>query len=87
MLKHVLLASQGVLQTSLAQLISSEYALKMAAASKSLKDLGVELTKITKEMNKTRDKKNGPIGVKELEDKSLINILDGLAKGVELVRS
>ena len=66
-------------------LISSEFALKMA--SKSLKDLGIELTKITKELNKTRDKKNGPIGVKELEDKGLINILDGLAKGVELVRS
>ena len=59
----------------------------MAAVSKSLKDLGTELTKVTKELNKTRDKKNGPLGVKELEDKGLIAILDGLAKGVELVRS
>ena len=59
----------------------------MAAVSKSLKDLGVELTKVTKELNKTRDKKNGPLGVKELEDKGLIAILEGLAKGVELVRT
>ena len=68
--------------------ISSEkYALKMAAVSKSLKDLQTELTKVTKELNKTRDKKNGPLGGKELEDKGLIAILDGLHKGVELVRS
>ena len=52
-----------------------------------MKDLGAELAKVTKELNKTKDKKNGPLGVKELEDKGLIAILDGLAKGVELVRS
>ena len=59
----------------------------MAAVSKGLKDLQTELAKVTKELNKTRDKKNGPLGGKELEDKGLIAILDGLHKGVELVRS
>ena len=52
-----------------------------------MKDLGAELARVTKELNKTKDKKNGPLGVKELEDKGLIAILDGLAKGVELVKS
>ena len=51
---------------------------------KMLKDLALELGKVHKELDKTKDggKKRG---TKELEAAALTNILEALAKGVDLV--
>ena len=53
---------------------------------KMLKDLALELGKVHKELDKTKDggKKRG---TKELEAAALTNILEALAKGVDLVRN
>ena len=54
---------------------------------KILKDLATELGKVNKELDKTKDPGGKKRGVKELESGALTNILDALARSVDLVKT
>ena len=54
---------------------------------KGLKDLALELVKINKELDKTKDVGGKKRGAKELETGALTTILDALARSVDLVKT
>ena len=54
---------------------------------KILKDLATELGKVNKELDKTKDAGGKKRGTKELESGALTNILDALARSVDLVKT
>ena len=54
---------------------------------KILKDLATELGKVNKELDKTKDAGGKKRGTKELETGVLTNILDALARSVDLVKT